>query len=117
VAEDDAGLPVEARQSADDGLVVGEGTVAVQFLVVGEDLVEIVECVRALRVARDLRHLPRRKARVDVLGEQQTLLAQAVDLFGDVDGRLVLHIAQFFDLRFELGDRLLEFQEVSFAHQ
>ena len=116
VAEHHAGLAVEARQAADDRLVVGEGAVAVQLLEVGEDLVDVVERVRPLRMARDLRHLPGRQAGVDVLGELQALLAEPVDLFGDVDRRFVLHVAQFFDLRFELGDRLLEFEEVSFAH-
>ena len=38
-------------------------------------------------------------------------LLQPVDLFGDVDRRLVLHVAQLFDLGFELGDRLLEIEE------
>jgi hypothetical protein len=37
VADHHAGLPVEARQPADDGLVVGERPVAVQFLEVGEE--------------------------------------------------------------------------------
>ena len=42
-------------------------------------------------------------------------LLEPVDLFGDVDRRLVLHVAQLLDLRFELGDRLLEVEEMSFA--
>jgi hypothetical protein len=40
-----------------------------------------------------------------------------LDLVGDVDRRLVLHVAQFVDLGFELGDGLLEVEEVSFAHR
>ena len=44
-------------------------------------------------------------------------LLQALDLLGDVDRRIVLHVAQLLDLGFELGDRLLEIEEVSFAHR
>ena len=43
-------------------------------------------------------------------------LLEPVDLLGDVDRRLVLHVAQLVDLGLELGDRLLEVEEVSFAH-
>ena len=116
MAEHHAGLSVEARQAADDALVVREGAVAMQLVEIGEQLVDIVQRVRALGVARDLRDLPRAEAGVDVLGELQALLAQPFDLVGDVDGRLVLHVAQFVDLALELGDWLLELQEMSFAH-
>src|SRR6187431_1488475 len=67
-------------------------------------------------MAGDLRHLPGREAGIDVLGEEQALLAQPVDLLGDVDRRLVLDVAQLVDLGLELGDRLLEVEEMSFAH-
>ena len=87
--------------------------VAVQLDGIGEDLVHVVERVRPLRMARDLRDLPRRQLGVDVLGELLALLAEPVDLFGDVDGRLGLHVAQLFDLGLELRDRLLEIEEVS----
>ena len=40
-------------------------------------------------------------------------LLEPVDLFGDVDRRLGLHVAQLVDLGLELGDRLLEIEEVS----
>jgi len=42
--------------------------------------------------------------------------AQAIDLLGDVHRGLALHVAELFDLRFELGDRLFKFKEVSLAH-
>jgi hypothetical protein len=91
--------------------VVGVVAVAVQFLEIGEHLVHVVQRVGALRVARDLRHLPGRQAGVDVLGELLALLAEAFDLVGDVDRRLVLHVAQLVDLGFQLGDGLLEVEE------
>jgi len=63
-----------------------------------------------------LRHLPGRQAGVDVFGELLALLRQAVDLVGDIDGRLALHISQLVDLGLKFGNGLLELQEVSFAH-
>eukprot|EP00042_Codosiga_hollandica_P001261 m.925518 g.925518 ORF g.925518 m.925518 type:complete len:419 (-) comp132159_c0_seq1:150-1406(-) len=117
VADDHAGLAVEARNAANDGRVIREMAVAVQFLELGEDFRAVVQRLRPLRVAGDLIDLPRRHARVDLFGQLLAFLGEAVDLFRDVDGRLALHIAQFFDLGFEFSDRLLEFEEVFFAHQ
>jgi hypothetical protein len=71
---------------------------------------------RSLRMARDLRHLPWRQLGVDVLGQLLALLVEAVDLFGDVDGRIVLHEAQLFNFGIELGNRLLEIEESCFSH-
>ena len=115
MADHHAGLAIEARKAAHDRQVIGKRAVAVQFLEVGEDLADVVERVGPLRVARDLRDLPRAEARVDVLGKLQALLAEPVDLLGDVDGRLVLHIAQFFDFGFEISNRLLEIKECFFS--
>ncbi len=42
------------------------------------------------------------------------LLFQAVDLFGDIDGGIVLHEAQLFDLGFKVGNGLLEVEETCF---
>jgi hypothetical protein len=116
VADDHAGLAVEAREAADDRLVVGEGAVAVQLMEVGEDIVHVIHRVRTLRVARDLRHLPWRQLGVDVFRELLALLGQAVDLFRNVDGGIVLDEAQLFDLRVELGNWLLKAEESCFSH-
>jgi hypothetical protein len=65
-------------------------------------------------MARDLRDLPRAQLAVDLARERLTLLLQPPDLFGDVDGGIVLHVAQLVDFRFELRDRLFEFEEGHF---
>jgi hypothetical protein len=44
-------------------------------------------------------------------------LGQLVDFFGDVDGRLGLYVAQFFDFSFEFRDRLLEIEEGLFRQR
>ena len=87
-----------------------------QLVKVGEDIVDVVERVRPLRMARQLRHLPRRKLRVDLFQQPLALLLQPVDLFRNVDRGIVLHETQLVDLRLELGDRLLEIQKRGFCH-
>jgi hypothetical protein len=77
---------------------------------------DVIEGVGPLRVARHQGALPRRQLAVDVLGEAIVLLLQAGDLFGDIHRRIVLHEAQFFDLRLEFGNRLFKIQERGF-HQ
>src|SRR5262245_10723665 len=111
VADHHAGLAVEAREPADNGGVVGEAAVAVQLLEAGEEIADVVERVRALRVARHQRDLPRAELAVDFLGERLAFLLELRDLRRDVERGVVLHEAQLLDLGLELGDRLLEFQE------
>ena len=85
-----------------------------QLFKIGHDHVDVVECVRTLRMARDLRNLPRGQLRVDILGQRLTFFGEFFDLGRNIDGRIVLHVAQFLDLGFQLGDRLLEIQKVRF---
>ena len=117
VAQHHTGGAVEAGQPAHDAQVVGKMPVAVQFDKVGEQLTHVVQCVRTLGVPGDLGDLPGREVAVDVFGELVALFGQLVDLFRDVDGRLVLHVAQLFDLGFEFGNRLLEVQKCSFCQR
>ena len=74
-----------------------------------------MHCARPLGVARDFGDLPRRQIGIDVLGEAQALLVELVDFFADIDGALVLHVAQFFDLVLKLRDGLLEVKKGSFG--
>ena len=45
-------LAAEARQSADDRGVISIGTVAVQFFEIGKQAVDVILCVRPLRMTR-----------------------------------------------------------------
>ena len=112
-----AGGAIEAREPADDAQVVGKVAVSVQFDEVSEDVADVVQRVRALGMPRNLGDLPRREVRIDVFGELQALLAELVDFFRNVDGGLGLHIAQLFDLAFEIGNRLLEIEKCSFGQR
>jgi hypothetical protein len=61
----------------------------------------------------DHRDLPRCELAVDFLRELLALLLQARDLVRDVDGRILVHVAQLVDLRLQLGDRLFEIERRS----
>src|SRR5579859_3615121 len=82
-----------------------------QLFPMGKQCLDVIEGVGTLRMAGDLRHLPRRELAVDVFGERLAALREPLDLFRDVDGRIVLHVAQFLDAGFELRDGLLELEE------
>ncbi len=103
---------LEPRRTADDGEVIAIHAIAVQLVEVIEDEAGVIERVRTLRMTRQLRDLPGRKIREDVLRELLALLLQARDLFLDVDRGARRNMFQFFDFGFEFGDRLLEIEEI-----
>jgi hypothetical protein len=103
-----------AREPAYLGYMGGQRPIPVQLLEIGEQRADVVERIRTLRMARDLRDLPRRQLRVDLLRERLALLLQARDLLGDVDRRVILHEAQLVDPGLQLGDRLLEIEKGGF---
>jgi len=115
LAQHHAGLAVEARQPADDALVVGKVAVAVQLDKMAKNFAHVIERVGALAVAGDLGHLPRREVGVEVFGELQAFFAQLFDLLRDIDRRLALHVAQLFDFAFKLGEGLLEIEKNFFG--
>ena len=100
-------LAAEAREAAEDGVIVHELAVAGEFDELIEQLLDIVEEVRALGMAGDLRLLPGRKVRVDLLELLVRLLAQLADFF--LDGRAAGGF-ELSDLFFEVRDGLLEFE-------
>ena len=60
VAEEDNALPVQGRQTSDERAIFAKGAVASEFEEFGSAMAQVVEQVRALRVANDLNALPRR---------------------------------------------------------
>ena len=79
---------------------------------VGEDRAEIVEGVRAARVARHHDALQRRQVAVDLGPETLELGLQSLELAIDVDLPLLAEALQLVDLALELEQRLLELQGV-----
>ncbi len=107
MADDHHRLAVEAGHAGNDGLVVGIGTITVQFFEIGKDGVDVVLGIGALRMARQLRDLPGIEVGEDGLGQALALGLQTRDLFADVDLGIVADVAQLLDLGLKLGDRLL----------
>ena len=103
---------LEARDAADDRLVVRVHAVAVQLLELREDERDVVERVRTLRMARELRDLPGRQVREDAARERARLGTQLLDLVRGIEVRVLGEEPQLLDLRLELGDRLFEVQEL-----
>ena len=102
----------KACQAADNGMVIGIVTVAMQFLEIGEQPDDVIHAVGTLRMARKLRDLPRRQAGKNGFGQFAAFCLELVDLFADVDVGIIADIVQLVDLRLQLGDRLLEFEKV-----
>ena len=111
VADQHDRAPVEPRHAADDGVIVGVHAVTVQFVELVTERRGVVERVGSLRMARQLRDLPRREVREDARGERAALGPQPRDLLADVHFLVRGDEAQLVDLCLELGDRLFEIQE------
>ena len=71
-----------------------------QFVKIGENQVNVVQRVPALRMARDFDHLPRFEFGIGIFGQFITFFLQASDFFRDIDRRVALYQAQFFDFAF-----------------
>src|SRR5262249_52260123 len=101
---------LEAREAAHDGLVVAVDAVAVELHEVLEEQADEIEGVRPLRVAGDLRSLPRGEAPVDLLLEAAETLLELADL---VARRLwVRRGAKLAQALFDLDERTFELKLV-----
>ena len=66
-------LRIEPAHAGDDGVIVAEGAVAMQFVKIGEQTLDVIERVRTLGMARELHALPARIAWLEATGDDQTL--------------------------------------------
>ena len=71
--------------SADDRRIICVHPVAVQFLKIGEQAADVIERVGALRVARDLRNLPRGQLGVNFLGQRLAFFLQPGDFVRNIE--------------------------------
>ena len=111
-----AGATVETRQSANDGKIIGHMTIPMKFHKIGEDAVEIVQRIRPVGVAGNLRDLPGREIAVDVLGQLLAFFAKLFNFGRNIHCRFTLHIPQLLDLVFKFGNGLLKIQKSPFVH-
>ncbi len=110
LADDHDGRAAQARPPPDDGLVVAEVAVPVQLDPVGEDPLDVVEGVRALRVARDVHLFQRLQVLVRAPLQLLQLAAEDPHLIGHVDAPTIGEIQKLVDLRLDLDDVALEIQ-------
>ncbi len=112
VADDHHRAAIDAAQATDDGGVVRVGAVAGQLVEFLADHADVVQRVRARRMARQLGDLPRREVAEDLVGLELQLLAQAADFLIDIERLPMAGMAKLFNLRVQLGDGLFEIEEV-----
>lgn len=105
------GPPAEAAEAAHDGLVLAEAAVAGQRRELADQRVAVIDEVRALRMAGDLRLLPGREGGVE-LGEGRGGLAlEPRHVLGDRHRAVAgAEGAQLLQLGLEFGDRLFEIE-------
>jgi orotidine-5'-phosphate decarboxylase len=85
MADHHARLAVEARQAANDGMVVRVTAVTMQFLEVGENQVDVVQGIGPLRMPRDQGALPRRELGVDLFGQALVFGIETGNFLGNLD--------------------------------
>ena len=76
-----------------------------------EHRAQVIDRVRALRMARQLGNLPRRQVGENRLGLRAALVLELADLFLDVHRVALTGVTQLLDLAFQFGDRLFEVEE------
>src|SRR6185312_1163720 len=111
--EHDDAAAAEAAEPADDGAVLAEGAVAGERREIADELLDVVRAVRAVRVARKLNLLPRRELGIGLAQQAVDLGLEPRHLVGDVEIAAVGEVSELVDLAFELGQRLLEIEEVA----
>ena len=116
MAEHADALAAEAPEAADDGRVVAELAVAGERHEIGDQAFDVVEAMRPLRVAGDLRLLPGGEVGIEFLQRRRRLGLQPADLVADGDRVAGLaHGAQFLDLGLQFGHRLFEIEIAAHA--
>src|SRR5262249_35428004 len=113
VAEHDQRAALEAGQPADDGVVVGEGAVAVQLHELLGQEPDQVQRVGPPGVSRQLHPLPRGEAAEDLLLQPAPARLQLGDLVGRAGDRALPEAG---DARLQLDQRLLEVERVGHGY-
>lgn len=113
LADNGDGLAAEAAETGLDRFVLGKLAVAGERGEVFEEFGSVVEEMRALRMARDLRLLPGGQLGVDVGHRLAGAHFQPADLIRRVDALIFLgKLAKLVDLAFEIRDGLFEIEVI-----
>ena len=104
-------LPAKLREAAHDRLVVAKGAITSQRHELVEQPGDIMFEVRTLRMAGDLRLLPRGQLGEGIAQQLVRLGLKFGDLRADIHRAVGGRVAQFVDPALQLGDRFLEIEE------
>ena len=109
LADDGDGLTVEAAEACLNGGVFGKLAVAGQRREIGEQRLGVIDEMRTLRMARDLRFLPGVELGIDVLHRVVDARFQTVDLLRGVYALVFIgKLLQLDDLALKVRDRFFE---------
>ena len=111
MADDDHAAPVVLADTGDQRAIFGESTIAVQLHEVLEQTLDVVVRVGAIRMARELHLLHRRKLGENLAREFRGFVLEPLEL-GSKTIIFVRKLAQLTDARDELHDGTLEGQDV-----
>src|SRR5690606_41313260 len=77
-----------------------------------EEVFDVVEGVRPLRVPRQASDLPTGQVAENAFGERFALVLQASNFVADVQRVVIANQTQLFDLGLQVGDRLFEIEKI-----
>ena len=103
---------LKTGKTTDDGLVFAKQAVAGKRGEIFEKMTDIVGEMRPIRMACNLRLLPRGQLAIGALQQFGQLILQACDLICDIDFVITGKMTEFFDLAFKFGDRFFKIEEV-----
>ncbi len=105
----------QTRNPTHNRFIICKGTVACQLIEIIESQTQIIEGIRALWMARQLRNLPCSQVGEDFTRQFYAFFTQTMHFFVDVNIQffiLTAHCGQGIDFRFQLGNRLFEIKEI-----
>ena len=97
-------------EAADHGPVLGKQPVTVQFVKLGEGVLDVIQRVRPVRMPGQLHPLPRGEVQKDVAPRLLQLFLDDLDFLLETDAQrmLVRVLTEFIQLGLQFDDRLLE---------
>ena len=111
--EHDDGAAAETAEPADDRAIFGESAIARKRREFRDQAGDVIAAMRPFGMARELDLLPRRELGIGLPQQPIDLVLEPLDLIGNIEIAAIGEMAKLFNLAFELGERLLEFEKMS----
>jgi hypothetical protein len=85
-------------------------TIAMQFIEIAENALDVIQCIRTLRMTCQLGYLPGAQVAKNTFRELTAFRFQLGNFVGDIQIVITTDQAQLFDPDFKFGDGLLKIQ-------